>query len=118
MSDGIEIHFDEKRGYLELACEPDAFAPYREFARTQLVDIPDVSLDKVIEIHIVDTATFVARRDAPRRRLWDWGTGTAERGQHSRKGTFIFSGNDECPLSEARAERPCNSNADHRPAER
>ena len=75
MSDGIEIHFDGKRGYLELACDPDAFAPYRELARTQLVDIPDVSLDKVIEINIVDTATFVARRDAPRRRLWDWAIG-------------------------------------------
>ena len=75
MSDGIEIHFDEKRGYLELACEPDAFAPYRELARKQLVDIPDVSLDKLIEINIVDTATFVARRDVPRRRLWDWAIG-------------------------------------------
>ena len=71
MSDGIEIHFDEKRGYLELGCEPDAFAPYRELARTQLTDFPEISLDSVIEINVVDTATFVARRDAPRRKVWD-----------------------------------------------
>jgi hypothetical protein len=69
MSDGIEIHFDEKRGYLELACEPDAFAPYREIARDQLKDFPDIALEKVIEINIVDTATLVARRDAPKRRI-------------------------------------------------
>jgi hypothetical protein len=71
MNDGIEIHFDEKRGYLELACEPDAFAPYREIARNQLVDNPEILIDKVLEINIVDTAMFVARRDAPRRRFWD-----------------------------------------------
>jgi hypothetical protein len=69
--DGIEIHFDEKRGYLELACEPDAFSAYREIARDQLKDFPDISLDKVIEIHILDTETFVARRDAPKRRIGD-----------------------------------------------
>ena len=40
MRDGIEIHFDEKNGYLELACEPDAFAPYREIAKRQLAEIP------------------------------------------------------------------------------
>ena len=44
--DGIEIEFDEKRGYLHLACEADAFAPYREIAREQLKDIPDVSVAK------------------------------------------------------------------------
>ncbi len=68
-NDGIEIHFDEKRGYLELACETDAFSAYREIARDQLKDFPDISLDKVMEINIVDTATFVARRDAPKRRI-------------------------------------------------
>jgi hypothetical protein len=67
--DGIEIHFDEKRGYLELACEPEAFSAYREIARDQLKDFPDISLDKVMEINIVDTSTFVARRDAPKRRI-------------------------------------------------
>ena len=67
--EGIEIHFDKKRGYLELACEPDAFAPYREIARDQLKDFRDIPIDEVIEMNIVDTATFVARRDAPRRRL-------------------------------------------------
>ncbi len=68
--EGIEIHFDEKRGYLELACEPDAFAPYREIAREHLKDFPDISIDKVIEMNIVDTATLVARRDAPKNRIW------------------------------------------------
>src|SRR5687768_13287579 len=67
--DGIEFHFDEKRGHLELACEPDAFAPYREIAREQLKYFPDILLDKVMEINIVDTATFVAKRDAPKRRI-------------------------------------------------
>jgi hypothetical protein len=67
--DGIEIHFDEKRGYLELACEPDAFASYRDLARNHLKDLPEIPIDKVIEMNIVDTATFVARRDAPRRRV-------------------------------------------------
>lgn len=69
--EGIEIHFDEKRGYLELACEPNAFAPYREIARKHLKDFPDIPIDKVIEMNIVDTATFVARRDAPKRRIGD-----------------------------------------------
>ena len=69
--DGIEIHFDEKRGYLELPCEPDAFAPYREIARKQLIHFPEIALDKVIAINVVDTATFVARRDAPRKRFGD-----------------------------------------------
>lgn len=67
--DGIEIHFDEKRGYLQLACEPDAFAAYLEVARKHLEVLPEITLDKVIEINITDTATFVARRDAPGHRL-------------------------------------------------
>jgi hypothetical protein len=70
--DGIEIHFDEKRGYLELACEPDAFAAYRDLARDQLKDLPEIPVDKVMELNIVDTATFVARRDAPKQRIWSW----------------------------------------------
>jgi hypothetical protein len=70
IADGIEIHFNSKRGWLELACEPDAFAPYREIARKQLAGT-EIPIDEVIEINIVDTATFVARRDAPRKRLID-----------------------------------------------
>jgi hypothetical protein len=70
--EGIEIHFDEKRGYLQLACEPDAFAPYREIAREQLKDFPDIPIDKVIEMNIVDTAIFVSRREAPKNRFWDF----------------------------------------------
>lgn len=69
--DGIEIHFNEKRGYLELACEPDAFSTYRDLARDHLKDFPEIPIDKVIEMNIVDTATFVARRDAPKRRMLD-----------------------------------------------
>ena len=67
--DGIEIHFDEKRGYLEIACEPDAFAGYRDLARNHLKDFPEITLEKVMEINIVDTATFVARRNAPKHRI-------------------------------------------------
>lgn len=67
--DGIEIHFDEKRGYLELACEPDAYAEYWYLAREHVAGIPHVAIEKVVEIHITDTATFVARRDAPKRYL-------------------------------------------------
>jgi hypothetical protein len=67
--DGIEIHFDEKRGYLEVACELDAFAAYRDIAREHLKDLPQIPIDQVMEIHVVDTATFVARRDAPKRRI-------------------------------------------------
>ncbi len=67
--EGIEIHFDEKRGYLQLACEPDAFAAYHSVAREHLKDFPDIPIDKVIEMSILNTATFVARRDAPKRRF-------------------------------------------------
>ena len=49
MRDGIEIHYDEKRGRLELACEPDAFAPYRDLARQHLADMPEIRIEKVIE---------------------------------------------------------------------
>lgn len=67
--EGIEIHFDEKHGYLELACEPDAFAPYREIARGQLEDFPEIQIDKVITINITDTAKIVANRNKPNQRI-------------------------------------------------
>ena len=69
--ESIEIHFDEERGYLQLACEPDAFATYRNVAHEHLKDFPDIPIDKVIEINITNTATFVARNDAPKRRFCD-----------------------------------------------
>ena len=71
MSDGIEIHFDERRGHLELACEPDAFAAYREIARRQLADFPGISVDNVIEFNVVDTVRVMERRNAPQRRMWE-----------------------------------------------
>ena len=71
MSNGIEIHYDDKRQYLELACEPDAFAAYREVARQHLSDFPEIDIDRVVEFNIMDTATVVRRREAPRRRVWD-----------------------------------------------
>ena len=72
--DGIEIHFDEKRGYLELACEPDAFAAYREVARDHLKDFPQVALEKVIELKLTSqeqadfqfVSTSVAASQIPR----------------------------------------------------
>jgi hypothetical protein len=69
--DGVEIHFDEKLGCLELACGRDAFAPYREVARRQLKEFPDISMDGVVEMNIVDTAKFVSRRAAPKRLFRD-----------------------------------------------
>lgn len=69
--DGIEIHFDEKRGSLELACEPDAFAEYRSLACRHLEGFPEIDVGKVLEMHILDTATFVARRTRPRKRVGD-----------------------------------------------
>jgi hypothetical protein len=70
--DGIEIHFDGKRGYLELACESDAFAAYREVARAQLADFKEIPVGEVIEINVVDADASVARRRGPRRMIWGW----------------------------------------------
>lgn len=67
MSNGIEIHFDEKWGCLELACEPEAFAPYLDIAREQLMHFPEIDMEKVIELNVIDTESYVARRDAPRK---------------------------------------------------
>lgn len=71
VKDGIEIHYDEKRGYVQLACEPDAFAAYREIAREHLKDFSEIPIDHVIEMNIIDTTTFVSRRDVPKRRIRD-----------------------------------------------
>ena len=69
--DGIEIHFDKKRGSLELGCEPDAFAPYREVARRQLKEFPEIPIDRIVEMNIVDTAEFASRRAASKRPFRD-----------------------------------------------
>lgn len=69
--EGIEIHFDDKRGVLNLSCEPDAFRPYLDLARRDMEAFPEIDMDRVIELNITDTATFVARRDTPRRQFWD-----------------------------------------------
>lgn len=61
MSDGIEIHFDPKRGRLELSCEPDAFVAYREITRKQLAGFPEVQLDHIYEINVVDAKIYTAR---------------------------------------------------------
>jgi hypothetical protein len=66
MSDGIEIHFDQKRGRLDLACEPEAFARYRELAREDLREFPGISMDRVAEICIVDVASYAKKRGAPK----------------------------------------------------
>jgi hypothetical protein len=67
MSDGVEIHYDDKRRYLELACEPDAFAAYRDLARQHLADFPEIDLERVIEINVVDTAQSVKKREVANR---------------------------------------------------
>jgi hypothetical protein len=41
--EGIEIHYDAKRRMLELACESDAFAAFRDPARKQLCDLPEIA---------------------------------------------------------------------------
>ena len=70
--EGIEIHFDDKHGLLELACEPDAFASFRELSRTMLVDFAEIQFDKVVEITIIDSHTAIAKRNQPGRRFRDW----------------------------------------------
>ena len=70
--DGIEIHYDEKQSYLSLGCEPDAFAPYRKIARSQLADFEEIPVDSVREIRILDVEAYVAWRDRPRKRVFDW----------------------------------------------
>ena len=70
--DGIEIHYDEKRSYLSLACEPDAFAPYREIARSQLEDFGEIPIDDVRELQVLDVEAHVAWRDRPRKQVFDW----------------------------------------------
>ena len=67
--DGIEVHFDEKRGRLELACEPDSFALFRDLAAKELRGLDNINFGKVQEIEILDVDTCVARREAPRSRL-------------------------------------------------
>ena len=56
MSDGIEIRYDDRRGYLELACEPDAFALYREVAHRQLSGFSEIPIEKVTEINVINSA--------------------------------------------------------------
>ena len=68
--DGMEIHYDEDRGYLSLNCEPDAFREFRELARTLLAQFPEIDPDKVIELQVTDVKQFVARqRASPKRGL-------------------------------------------------
>jgi hypothetical protein len=71
--ESIEIHFDERRGHLELACGADAFKSFRNFAENELKDFPDIEFDKVSTIEILDTAAFVARRDSNRNRWLSYG---------------------------------------------
>lgn len=70
--DGIEIHFDEEHGHLRLACEPDAFSDYCKVVREHLKDFPEISIDQVIELNIIDSARLVARRGATKRVLFDY----------------------------------------------
>jgi hypothetical protein len=69
--DGIEIHCDEKRGWISLACEPDAFRDFHDYVRTQLRDFPDLDLDRIDTIEVTNTERNVGERKKPRRRLID-----------------------------------------------
>lgn len=68
--DGIEVHFDEKRGCLDLACEPDAFAAYLALAKDHLEGVPDIDFNRVKEINIADTVAFVAERESVASKLF------------------------------------------------
>jgi hypothetical protein len=68
--DGIEVHFHDERGYLELACEPDAFAAYVALAKDHLDGVPDIDFNRVKEINIADTAAFVAERESVASKLF------------------------------------------------
>lgn len=64
MTDEIEIHHDDERGWLKLSCGSDAFAPYRAIAREQLADFAEIDVDAMMTIEIIDTERYVARIDA------------------------------------------------------
>jgi len=66
--DGIEIHCDEKRGWIHLACEPDAFKDFHDYVRTQLCDLPEIDLNHIDTIEITNTARIVDERASPRQK--------------------------------------------------
>lgn len=66
----IEIHWDERSGYLSLACGEDAFERFRQVVKQELKCLPEISVDQVVTVEISDTRKIVARRDSPRGWLW------------------------------------------------
>lgn len=69
--DGIEIHCDEKRGWISLACEPDAFKDFHDYVRSQLRDLPEIDLNQIDTIEVTNTAHSAAKRELPSRRAID-----------------------------------------------
>ena len=60
--DSFEVHYDEKRGHLELACAPKSYKKFRDFIFEELADFEDINLDRVREIEILDAYTISDRR--------------------------------------------------------
>ena len=69
MSD-IEVHYNEEQRQLDLACAPDDFAAYRDVVRKQLAGWSEIDVDAIVEVNVVNTEGYAARRDAPRARIW------------------------------------------------
>lgn len=72
MRDGIEVHFDAKRGHLSLACDAEAFSSIRvlvfeEALISEIVGLPSRNVSR-IEIESVPVVA------ANRQRLHPWST--------------------------------------------
>ena len=64
--EGIEIHWDERRGHLSLACDREAFEKFRRFVQDELRDFPEIAMESLEAIEISDTNKTVVRRESPR----------------------------------------------------
>ena len=64
--DGFKVHYDQKRGRLEIACDTGSYKRFRDLVSHQFTDIPEINFDNVVEIEILDSAKFVARGDTMR----------------------------------------------------
>lgn len=65
--DSFEIHYDEKRGRLELACTPQSYNKFRNFVSKELADFGEIDLDRVREIEILDAHSITAGAPSPLR---------------------------------------------------
>jgi hypothetical protein len=59
--DSFEVHYDEKRGHLELACAPKSYRRFRDFVSEELADFKEINLDRVREIEILDAHSITGQ---------------------------------------------------------